>query len=62
MAQPLDVLLAYITIGALMCGIGLIAGYFLTSRYYSERFMVVVRECSQQDSLVPLISEMEHES
>lgn len=62
MALPLDDFLVYITIGALMCGIGLIIGYYLTIRYYAGRFMAVASECSQQDSLVPLITEMERES
>jgi len=52
----------YIVIGVLSFIIGIIAGYLLLSSYYSRRFFVVGKACSEADSLVPLIMELEKES
>jgi hypothetical protein len=52
----------YAVIGALMFGIGLLIGYFSLSRYYAQRFVVIAQKCSDADSLVPLIGELERES
>jgi hypothetical protein len=52
----------YAVIGALMFGIGLIIGYLSLRRYYGTRFVVVAQACSDADSLVPLVAELERES
>ena len=53
---------AYIAIGALAFGIGLIGGYIALSRYYEKRFLIIGKACSDSDSLVPLLDELERES
>jgi len=55
-------IVVYSVIGALMFGIGLLLGYLSLRRYYAQRFIVVAKECSDADSLVPLIGELERES
>jgi len=52
----------YIVIGILSFIIGIIAGYLLLASYYGRRFGVVGTACSDVDSLVPLIAELEKES
>lgn len=54
--------LVYSVIGILTFAIGLIIGYILLQRYYMGRFVSVAQECSEADSLVPLIGELERES
>jgi hypothetical protein len=54
--------LIYAGIGILMCGIGMIIGYYLLTGYYSRRFLVVAQQCSNADSVVPFIEELERES
>ncbi|KUL04175.1 MAG: Uncharacterized protein XE11_0760 [Methanomicrobiales archaeon 53_19] len=53
---------AYVAIGALAFGIGLVGGYIALSRYYTKRFLIVGKECSDKDSLIPLLDEIERES
>jgi hypothetical protein len=55
-------ILIYLTIGFLTFFIGLIAGYLATTRYYQGRFLVVAGDCREDDSMVPLIDELERES
>jgi hypothetical protein len=41
---------------------GLIVGYLSLRRYYGTRFLIVAQACSDADSLVPLVAELERES
>jgi hypothetical protein len=52
----------YAVIGALCFGIGVIAGDLLVARYYNRRFVSVSRRCADEDSLTPLLDELERES
>ena len=52
----------YIVIGILTFMIGLLLGNLVTNAYYSRRFIAVAEDCSKDDSLVPLIAELERES
>ena len=52
----------YAVIGALMFGTGLLLGYVVLRRYYAQRFIIVAQKCSDADSLVPLVGELERES
>jgi hypothetical protein len=52
----------YAVIGALTFGMGLIVGYLSLRRYYGTRFLIVAQACSDADSLVPLVAELERES
>jgi hypothetical protein len=54
--------LIYIAIGILMCGIGMIIGYFLLTGYYDRRLLVVAAQCSDADSAVPMVEELERET
>ncbi len=53
---------AYVGIGALCFGIGLVVGYMLLSRYYNARFIYVSQQCADDDSIIPLLNELERES
>jgi len=55
-------LLIYIGIGIITFTIGMILGYQLLIMYYTKRFMVVAKECSDVDSVIPIIDELARES
>lgn len=52
----------YIGIGILTFIIGFLLGNLATDAYYRRRFIAVAEDCSKEDSLVPLIAELERES
>ena len=54
--------LIYVGIGVLMFSIGMIVGYQLLMMYYQKRFMVLAQQCSDADSVVPLVDELAKES
>jgi hypothetical protein len=62
MAEIFTDILIYAGIGIIMFTIGMIIGYQLLIMYYTKRFMVVARECSDADSVVPLVDELARES
>ena len=62
MADLLTDLLIYIGFGIIMFAIGMIIGYQLLTTYYLKRFMVLAKECSDSDSVVPLVDELARES
>lgn len=62
MADLFTDLLIYIGIGVITFSIGMILGYQLLVIYYTRRFLVVARECSDADSVVPLVDELARES
>ncbi|HEX3001724.1 MAG TPA: hypothetical protein VHN82_05065 [Methanoregula sp.] len=62
MADLFTDLLIYIGIGIIMFTIGMIIGYQLLIMYYTKRFMVIAKECSDADSVVPLVDELARES
>jgi hypothetical protein len=55
-------LLIYAGIGILTFTIGIILGYQLLIMYYTRRFMVVAKECSDADSVIPIVDELTRES
>ncbi|MDH7593608.1 MAG: hypothetical protein QHG99_04535 [Methanomicrobiales archaeon] len=55
-------IIAYLTIGILSFIIGLIAAYLLTERYYARKFYIVAGLCEREDSIAPIITELEKES
>ena len=55
-------LLIYIGIGVITFTIGLILGYQLLIMYYTNRFVTLAKECSDVDSVIPLIDELEKET
>jgi hypothetical protein len=62
MSDLLTDLLIYIGIGIITFTIGMILGYQLLIMYYTKRFMVVAKECSDVDSVIPIVDELTRES
>nr|WP_321506249.1 hypothetical protein [uncultured Methanoregula sp.] len=55
-------ILIYIGIGILTFAIGLILGYQLLIMHYTRRFMIVAKECSDADSVIPIVDELQRET
>jgi hypothetical protein len=62
MDELLTDILIYAGIGILTFTIGMILGYQLLIMYYTKRFMVIAKECSDADSVVPMVDELARES
>ena len=62
MVDLLTDLLIYVGIGIITFTIGIILGYQLLIMYYTKRFMVVAKECSDSDTVVPLVDELARET
>jgi len=62
MTDLLTDLLIYIGFGIIMFSIGMITGYQVLKLHFSKRFMVLAKECSDTDSLVPLVDELAKET
>jgi hypothetical protein len=62
MSDLLTDLLIYIGIGIITFTIGMILGYQLLIMYYTKRFMVIAKECSDVDSVIPIVDELTRES
>jgi hypothetical protein len=62
MADLLTDLLIYTGIGIITFTIGIILGYQLLIMYYTKRFVVIAKECSDTDSLIPIVDELTRES
>jgi hypothetical protein len=62
MADMFTDLLIYIGIGVITFAIGMVLGYQLLVMYYTRRFLVIAKECSDADSVVPLVDELARES
>jgi hypothetical protein len=62
MADMLTDLFIYIGIGILTFGMGAILGYQLLTMYYGRRFLVIARQCSDDDSVIPIIDELARET
>jgi hypothetical protein len=62
MADLLTDLLIYIVFGILTFCIGIILGYQILMFYYTKRFLVLARQCSDEDSIVPIVDELTRET
>jgi hypothetical protein len=62
MSDLLTDLLIYTGIGIITFTIGMILGYQLLIMYYTKQFMVVAKECSDVDSVIPIVDELTRES
>ena len=62
MAELFTDILIYIGIGILTFAIGMILGYQLLIMYYTKRFMVIAAECSDADSVIPMVDELARET
>jgi hypothetical protein len=54
--------LIYINIGIITFAIGTILGYQILMMYYNRRFMEIAQQCSDADSVVPIIDELARET
>jgi hypothetical protein len=62
MPDPFTDILIYIGIGIITFTIGMILGYQLLIMHYTRRFMIVAKECSDADSVVPIVDELQRET
>ena len=62
MADMLTDVLIYINIGILTFAIGTILGYQILMMYYDRRFMEIAQQCSDADSVIPIIDELARET
>jgi hypothetical protein len=62
MADLFTDLLIYVGIGIITFSIGTILGYQLLIAHYDNRFMVVAKQCSNDDSLIPMVDELAKET
>lgn len=54
--------LIYAGIGAITFVIGLVLGYQLLTMHYTKRFLGLAKQCSDTDSLIPIIDELARET
>ncbi|MGD0079632.1 MAG: hypothetical protein ABSB80_03175 [Methanoregula sp.] len=62
MSDLLTDILIYTGIGIITFTIGMILGYQLLIMYYTKRFMIVAKECSDTDSVIPIVDELAKET
>jgi hypothetical protein len=62
MADLFADLLIYTGIGIITFTIGLILGYQLLIIHYTKRFLVLAKECSGSDSIIPIVNELVRET
>jgi hypothetical protein len=62
MADMFSDILIYAGIGIITFIIGFIIGYQLLIMYYTRRFIVIARQCSDVDSVIPIIDELAKET
>ncbi|MDD1699738.1 MAG: hypothetical protein LUQ04_02975 [Methanoregula sp.] len=62
MADMITDLLIYIAIGIMTFAIGTILGYHILLMYYTKRFMVIAKQCSDVESVIPIIDELTRET
>jgi len=62
MVDLLTDILIYIGIGIITFTIGIILGYQVLIMYYTKRFMVIAAECSDVDSVIPMVDELARET
>jgi hypothetical protein len=55
-------LLIYIGIGTITFVIGMILGYQVLMIKYKKRFMIIAQQCSDSDSVIPIIDELAQET
>ena len=62
MADLFSDFLIYIGIGVVMFVIGLVIGGQILTMYYSKRFLVIANDCSDSDSVIPIVDELARET
>jgi hypothetical protein len=62
MTDLLTDLLIYVGIGIITFAIGMILGYQILIMYYTKRFMEIAKECSDVDSVIPIVDELAKET
>jgi len=54
--------LIYVGFGVTTFVIGWVIGYQLLTMYYAKRFRVVAQQCSEADSVIPIVDELAKET
>lgn len=62
MTDLLTDLLIYVGIGIITFAIGMILGYQILIMYYTKRFMEIAKQCSDADSVIPIVDELAKET
>jgi len=62
MVDLLTDILIYVGIGIITFTIGMILGYQLLIMYYTKRFMGIAAQCSDADSVIPMVDELARET
>jgi hypothetical protein len=62
MTELVTDLLIYIGIGTITFVIGMILGYQVLMARYKKRFMIIAQQCSDSDSVIPIIDELAQET
>jgi len=62
MTDLLTDLLIYVGIGIITFAIGMILGYQILIMYYTRRFMEIAKQCSDADSVIPIVDELAKET
>jgi len=62
MADLFSDFLIYIGIGVVMFVIGLVIGSQILTMYYNKRFLVIANDCSDSDSVIPIVDELARET
>lgn len=62
MADLFTDLLIYIAIGIITFIIGLVLGYQILKMHYTRRFLGLAKDCSEAESVIPLVDELAKET
>ena len=62
MTDLLTDILIYIGIGIITFTIGIILGYQILIMYYTRQFVGIAKQCSDTDSLIPIVDELARET
>lgn len=62
MTDLLTDLLIYVGIGIITFAIGMILGYQILIMYYTRQFMEIAKQCSDTDSVIPIVDELAKET
>ncbi|MEI8330199.1 MAG: hypothetical protein WCF90_00835 [Methanomicrobiales archaeon] len=60
--DPITDILIYACIGIITFTTGMILGYLLLIMYYTKRFMGIAAECSEADSVIPMVDKLARET
>jgi hypothetical protein len=62
MSDLLTDFLIYVGIGIITFTIGMILGYQILIMHYTKRFVEIAKQCSDADSVIPIVDELAKET